>query len=121
MKLLLLLLLLPLNAFADKLIIGGVSKHIEQGYNEIHPALGYQKGRYIGSVFLNSYKEASVIFARDTKITKDISYRVGLASGYDNEPVNFHGVMPVFQIVFHGQNHEQGFSTQRTVIIKLNR
>ena len=120
MKLLLILLLLPLSVSADKLIVGGVSKHLKGGYNEIHPAIGYQKNSYTLAIFYNSYRETSVILARDYKITKDFSYRFGLASGYERELFHYHGIIPVFQIVFNGQNHEHGFSTHETVVFKLN-
>lgn len=91
-----LLLLLPLSVSADKLIVGGFSYHYMNaidnrcGFNEVHPAIGIERGTWETGFYHNSIENTSFFIAkinRPWKITNSLSagYRFGLASGYDGQ------------------------------------
>lgn len=92
-KLLITLLLIPSLASADKLILGGVSKHI--GYpvplNEVHPAIGLERDGFEYVVYKNSLERPSFAITRIARkqVHKNFStgIRLGIATGYGDATV----------------------------------
>ncbi len=88
--LILLTLFLSTFAHADKLIIGGFSKHI--GYpvelNESHPAIGLERDGVEYTFYHNSLERTSFALTRINRkaISKHFSIgaRFGIATGYDD-------------------------------------
>ena len=109
--------LLSANLHADKLILGGVSKHFITGehdceFNENHPALGYEGKGWETGMYYNSIENISLFVTkieRPWKITKSISagYRVGIASGYKGKTECESDEPPrIVQQIIEGDNGE---------------
>lgn len=141
-----LLLLLPVLANADKLIIGGLSKHFEAlTYipNEKHQAIGYERDGLEIAYYRNSINKNSLSVSKIDRLWKldngfSVGYKFGIANGYTGsimpdadkdgtpEPVdaNKYGLMPLAQfIISHESKYftvDLGLAPVSTLIFKVN-
>ncbi len=120
------LVLVSVNANADKIILGGASHHFDTikhyDFNEENPAIGFQRKDLEIAVYKNSLYRTSLSVTKIKQPIKykglDIGIRYGFASGYKpveivwEETVNghkviyetefnlpSHGIVPIFQVV----------------------
>lgn len=119
-----LLLLLPVLSSADKLIIGGFSEHYGTVTNQVNYALGYQKNNIEIAAYYNSYYENSIAFSvHDYKWhhnSNKIGFKYGLVTGYEGREVSYHGLSPIVQFIYSGNNYDLGFGAVSTLTLKVN-
>jgi len=133
---------MPSLLFADKLIVGGFSKHI--GYpvplNETHPALGLERDGVEYSFYHNSLERTSFAITRISRKPISDSFsigaRFGLATGYGDATVEGYdgrdytmdglplGIMPQAQFMISHESKyltvDLGLSQVSSLIFKVN-
>ena len=107
-------------SFADSLILGGFSQHSYGDFNEVHPAIGYERKGVEVAAYYNSYEELSYSFAITHKLNKDYGLRLGLATGYEDKAKTVGGLIPMFQLAYYKPNYTLGFGFVNTVTFKVN-
>lgn len=141
-NILIILLFIPSLVNADKLILGGFSKHL--GYpvplNESHPAIGIEKNNTEYVFYHNSLNRTSFAITKLNRkpITDNVSYgfRVGIATGYNDFTTTGYdgksysmrgmplGLMPQAQFLLSHQSKyittDLGISVISTLTFKLN-
>lgn len=140
--LIIILLMIPALCQADRLILGGFSKHHGSPVplNESHPGIGIEKNDFEYAIYKNSIDKTSFAFAVIKRPFSffgfDFGYRIGFGTNYEEDKRRgydgrmyslentFNGIQPQAQIVvtknFNYAAIDLGISRVSSIILKIN-